>query len=879
MKKIILFVLISISCNIIYSQTWRQYNLQTGQITEIPFSYSSTVNSDFTQGNRGILPDNFSEDTSRAFFPIDIINNANAYPWRTTVKFNDVTGVLIDPYHVLLAGHGVEFNPYFKNVKIIPGYENGTEPFNYAYPEYFYLLSNFSPGTSRDYAIIKLDRPLGALAGWSGYGYNNSDSYFLNNAFYSTCYPSQTPYSGDYMYNWKGHFNSVGTDYLLSTRIGSGGMSGGPAFSTSNGVNTVYGIITNLGIKYNRITSQKFDAINKVINHNTPAQFDLIPMKVNVSPQLMKTGNPPESISFILHNYSTENKTNANISVSIYISTDQTITTSDDLLATYSYQKNFSSKSSEIIVQTDNLPVINKPIGDYWIGIIVSGDNNSNNNTTNGMDIAPITVTYNNYVTIKGRIVSSQTNSGVNEVTVNGFLYPAKTDFNGYYETQVTSGWSGTAVPTKEGHDFNNISTTYSNVTQTITTNYTATKKTYNVSGFIKSPNTQAPVCNVKLVGLKGEPYTDANGYYSVNVFYGWSGSINPIKGNIWDFEPYDYTYSNVTSNINDLFAAGFHITGRCFENSGMPIQDVQLQGYPNNVSSDENGDYSVFIDSGWSGTIVPIKENIIFTPDVRTYNNVSSTIELQDFMEFKAITLNLKVLIAGAVHDNSDTMSTVLNYKNYLPLTPPDTLSGNGEPFIYFREQNEVVTQKFFQNHRDIVDWIIIELRDSKTGTTPVDTLAAFIRKDGKVMSITGDSIITLNMNIPPENYYVIIRHRNHLSVMSIYPIYISSSSYLYDFSECLEQFFGQDAALLNNGKYGMYPGDADYNGTINVIDYQNYQNNCITANTGYLNTDFNLDGIITGSDFNIFAPVNKKRTTTNVPNSTLIKFLKANK
>ncbi|MCX6166075.1 MAG: hypothetical protein NTU73_14640, partial [Ignavibacteriae bacterium] len=85
--------------------------------------------------------------------------------------------------------------------------------------------------------------------------------------------------------------------------------------------------------------------------------------------------------------------------------------------------------------------------------------------------------------------------------------------------------------------------------------------------------------------------------------------------------------------------------------------------------------------------------------------------------------------------------------------------------------------------------------------------------------------------------------------------------------------------AALLENGKYGMYPGDADFNGNVNLDDYLKYQNNCITANTGYLNTDFNIDGILTGSDFNIFAPVNKKRTTTNVPNSTLIKFFKAQK
>jgi hypothetical protein len=879
MKKFLIFVLIFIGFNVLYSQTWRQYNLQTGQITEIPFSYSSNSSSDLKSGNRGILPDNFSSDTSRAFFPLDIVNDPNAYPWRTIIKFNDVTGILIDPYHILTAGHAIEFHPYFKNIQFIPAYEGTDFPYNYAYAEYFYLLSNYSPGTSRDFAIIKLDRPIGALSGWNGYGYNNEDSFFLNRFFYNPSYPSVAPYTGEYLFNWKGVFNSVGTDYMLSTRVGAGGMSGSPAYTNVNNDNIVYGIITNLGIKFNRITSNKFDAINKVIDLNTPAQFDLIPMNVNVSPKIIKNGNSFENLSFVLHNYSYENKNNASITVNVYLSTDNQITTSDELIATYNYQKSFNTKSSESILQTSSLPVINKTAGNYYIGIIISGDNNPNNNSTNVLDVAPITIVNDNYVTIKGRIVSSQSGSGVMGVTLGGFLNQVKTDFNGNYETQVTSGWSGNVILTKTGYDFNSISTSYNNVTQTTTTNYTSSKKIFNITGNIKSPIAQVPVCNVKLAGLLGEPYSDINGQYSVNVYYGWSGKINPVKGNIWNFEPLNYTFTKISSNISNSFSGGFYISGRCYENSGNPISNVLLQGFPNTILTDEYGDYNVFLDSGWTGDVVPVKDDKIFIPEQRNYQNILSSIDYQNYMEQKSITLNLKVLLSGAIHGNSDTMSTTLNYKNYLPLTPPDTLSGYEGPFIYIKEQNEYVTQKFLQNHRDIVDWVIIELRDSKTFLTPIDTFPAFLRRDGKVLSLSGDSIITLDMKIPADNYYIIIRHRNHLSIMTSNPIYLSSDSYLYDFSESFEQFYGYDAALLSNGKYGMYPGDADYNGVVNLADYQKYQNYCVAANTGYLCTDFNIDGILTGSDFNTFAPVNKKRITTNVPNSILMKFFNARK
>ncbi len=879
MKKILIFVILILSINCADSQTWRQYNLQTAQITEIPFSYTNTLSSDLKPGNKGVLDDNFSLDTSRCFFPLDIINDPNAYPWRTTIKFNDVTGVLIDPFHVLTAGHAIEFHPYFRTVPFIPGYEAGDFPYQYAYAEYFYLLSDYAPGTSRDYAIVKLDRPIGVLSGWNGFGYNNDNAFFLNNTFYNTSYPSVSPYSGAYLYNWKGTFNSVGTEYLLSTRVGYGGMSGSPTFSIINNENVVFGIITNLGVKFNRITGNKFDAINAVIDHNTPSQFDLIPLYVNVSPKVIKSGNQLEKLSFVLCNYSNENKTNANITVEVYLSNDNIITTSDDLIATYNYTKDFPSKHSELIEQTTSLPILNKPTGDYWVGIIISGDNNTNNNTTKIFDLAQLKVLDNEFVTIKGRIVSTQTNSGVSNVSLNGFTFTTKTDYNGFYETRVLSGWSGTVTPVKAGYDFSEVSTTYSNVTQTTVTNYSATKKIYTISGFIKSPIAQVPISNVKLSGLVSEPYTNGNGFYSVNVYYGWSGKFYPSKGNIWNFEPYNCSFSNVTSNKISSFDGGFYISGRCSENSGLPISGVELQGFPINVISDLNGEYNIFIDSGWSGTVVPVKGNTTFIPAERNYENITNSLDLQNYVEKRAVILNLKIFLAGSMHNNSDTMTTSLNYKNLLPLVPPDTLSGNSEPFIYYRDRSEEVTQKFFQTHRDIVDWIIIEIRDFKNMNYAIDTLAAFLRKDGKVLSISGDSVITLSENILPDNYYIIIRHRNHLSVMSSIPIFLSSDSYLYDFSECIENFYGNDAALLGNGKYGMYPGDADLNGIVNISDYQLFKNNSITANTGYLKTDFNMDGILTGSDFNIFAPLNKKRATTNVPNSTLMKFLNARK
>jgi len=48
--------------------------------------------------------------------------------------------------------------------------------------------------------------------------------------------------------------------------------------------------------------------------------------------------------------------------------------------------------------------------------------------------------------------------------------------------------------------------------------------------------------------GLTGNPGTDANGYYTGTVNYGWTGTVTPTKTG-YTFNPPSTSYSNVTSN------------------------------------------------------------------------------------------------------------------------------------------------------------------------------------------------------------------------------------------------------------------------------------------------------------------------------------------
>ncbi|MBK7083975.1 MAG: metallophosphoesterase family protein [Flavobacteriales bacterium] len=64
------------------------------------------------------------------------------------------------------------------------------------------------------------------------------------------------------------------------------------------------------------------------------------------------------------------------------------------------------------------------------------------------------------------------------------------------------------------------------------------------------------------------------------------------------------------------------------------------------------------------------------------------------------------------------------------------------------------------------IVDWVFVELRDRFVPSQIVAAKAALIQRDGDVVDVDGTSPV--QFALPPENYHVALRHRNHLGVMT---------------------------------------------------------------------------------------------------------------
>jgi hypothetical protein len=79
------------------------------------------------------------------------------------------------------------------------------------------------------------------------------------------------------------------------------------------------------------------------------------------------------------------------------------------------------------------------------------------------------------------------------------------------------------------------------------------------------------------------------------------------------------------------------------------------------------------------------------------------------------------------------------------------------------------------------IVDWVRIELRSGRPEEhIPITSRNALIQRDGDIVDTDGVSPVTFA--VKGGNYYVLILHRNHLSVLGTDVVTLSSTPVIYD-------------------------------------------------------------------------------------------------
>ena len=242
----------------------------------------------------------------------------------------------------------------------------------------------------------------------------------------------------------------------------------------------------------------------------------------------------------------------------------------------------------------------------------------------------------------------------------------------------------------------------------------------------------------------------------------------------------------------------------------------------------------------------------------------------------------------------------------NYSPLSTVSSLSDADKATLCPTIPAAPLTQ--IPDH--VVDWVLVELRvavrsgDSADptaagGDTVVARKPAFLLTNGRIVDAaeyaaleTHDpsvcTALTAHANCPDlvfdqgdvtaaldadsdgtnDHLYLVIRHRNHLDVMSSMPLTDDGESgvYSYNFSDARNKIYNQ-SNKLKSSVYALLAGDANGDGRISNTDYfTEIQPNSPSANR-YLNADANFDARVETSDFYSSVQINSPQVTA-VPN-----------
>jgi hypothetical protein len=235
---------------------------------------------------------------------------------------------------------------------------------------------------------------------------------------------------------------------------------------------------------------------------------------------------------------------------------------------------------------------------------------------------------------------------------------------------------------------------------------------------------------------------------------------------------------------------------------------------------------------------------------DLRNNNNQSISNTVQNgVVNARLVNVDLKAFLQGPYATGAMTPS--LATLGIVPLTQPY----GAAPWAY--SGTETVTSI----PSGVVDWVLVELRTGTAAATQVAARAAFVKSNGAIVDLDGTSPVGFP-GLAAGSYYVVLRHRNHLAVMSANAVPLSITSALYDFTTGLDKYYGGEAKTLTGGFFGMYAGDVTGNGAV-VLAQELTVLRANNLHQGYDRADVNMNGAVVLAQELTTVRANNLRTT----------------
>jgi hypothetical protein len=213
---------------------------------------------------------------------------------------------------------------------------------------------------------------------------------------------------------------------------------------------------------------------------------------------------------------------------------------------------------------------------------------------------------------------------------------------------------------------------------------------------------------------------------------------------------------------------------------------------------------------------------------------------------------LNVSAFLSGAMQGT--TMRDNLRASGLLPLTEPYTAMGMPPT----DPSGSLATQQVMANsdvNLAVVDWVLVELRSAADPTQVVYSKCGMLRRNGDLRAPNGP---VFEVHVPPGEYYIALRHRNHLGVMTAAPVGLYGIARTVDLRSTSTATWGTDAQQSVDLYKALWPGNVSNTAGAQRIKYIGAGNDRdpvlqriggstpnLTA-PGYYTEDVNMNGVV---------------------------------
>lgn len=331
------------------------------------------------------------------------------------------------------------------------------------------------------------------------------------------------------------------------------------------------------------------------------------------------------------------------------------------------------------------------------------------------------------------------------------------------------------------------------------------------------------------------------------------------------------YFYTEASSPNSPSKAA--HLVSACFDLSG--LSTAQLSFWYNmygaamgtlNVDIWDGSTWNLAVwslsgDQGTSWTQAAVNLDAFAGGTIRvrfrgiTGADYSSDMAIDDIQidgASAAVALDVRAFLEGPYDGVSGMMGDDLRAQGYLPTTEPFT--GLGFPSVGGGGESVAPSVFTTTGANAIVDWVRVELRDAGDPATVLHAAHALLQADGDIVALDGAGTLTLPM--PDGNYYVAVRHRNHLGCMTAGAVALATGpATAINFTTPGTATYGTEGRKSDGSVMLLWAGNTVSDPEVKYTGAQNDRDPIVVrigglptaTETGYYPEDVNMDGQVT--------------------------------